>query len=292
MRVFFFAFILTTGMIVSVSAQHPGASRDYIGNHMLWLNAQINGKIAGKFNYGLDVEMRRQADPNSGYEPGDKVGKSNFNIIKNPYQDALRPWIHFQPNDRIRFSWSPITWFGSWSFPVNGKTTYQPEFRTSPQITLYQYSGRIQFTQRYRYEFRFYGVKTLDKKTGDPTGPNDSYSFPESNRQGRFRYLIRAIIPLNKPKVEKGTYYIMTSNEIFINCGKNIPSYKLLDQNRFYLMLGLKFHKEMRIEIGYLNQTAFRMNNKVKNNVDFNNTLAINLIFDNLNSFFKRKQKE
>ncbi len=291
MNKYFFA--LSLSLLVSSSccfAQHPKATRDYIGNHMLWLNAQLNGKIKGKFNYGLDVEMRRQADPNSGYEKGDVVGKSNFDIIKHPYQDALRPWIHYQPNDKIRFSWSPVTWFGTWSFPANGKTTYQPELRTSPQITLYHNHGRIQFIQRYRYEFRFYGVKTTDTHLGDPTGPNNSYTFPDANKINRFRYMLRAVIPLNNSKLDKGTCYIMTSEELFISNGKNVPSYKLLDQSRFYFMIGYKFHPEMRLELGYLNQTAFRMNNKAKNNVDFNNTLAINLIFDSLNNLFKKKE--
>jgi hypothetical protein len=292
MKVHLITLLLSALLCSSAFAQHPNASRDYVGNHMLWLNAQLNGKISGKFNYGLDIEMRRQADPNYAYDPGDRVGNSNFNILKNPYQDALRPWIHFQPNDKIRFSWSPVTWFGTWSFPINGKTTYQPELRTSPQITFYQNQGRVQLTQRYRYEFRFYGVKTADTHLGDPTGPNSSYRFLKSGRQGRFRYLLRAIIPLNHAKLQTGTYYVMTSSEIFLNLGKNIPSNKLLDQNRFYLMLGYKFGSDIRLEIGYLNQTAFRMNNKAKNNVDFNNNIAVNLIFDNLNGFFKKKEKE
>ncbi len=273
-------------------AQHPTALRDYDANHMLWSNLQLNGKIKGKFNYGLDVEMRRQADPAHAYEPGDVVGKDRFNIIKHPYQDALRPWIHYQLNEKVRFSWSPVTWFGTWYFPVNGKTTYQPEFRTSPQITFYQSLGRIQLTQRYRYEFRFYGVKTLDTHIGDPTGPGDSYDFTGAGRQNRFRYMLRMILPFNKPTLEKGTLYLMTSEEVFISLGKNIPSNKLLDQSRFYFLLGYKFNPDMRVEFGYMNQTAFRMNNKAKNNVDLNNNIAVNLIFDNLNALFKKKKTE
>jgi hypothetical protein len=224
--------------------------------------------------------------------PSDVVGKDHYNILKHPYQDALRPWIHYQPNEKIRFSWSPITFFGTWSFPINGKTTYQPELRTSPQITFCQPMGRIQLTQHYRYEFRFYGVKTLDTHLGDPSGPGDSYDFIKANRFGRFRYLLRAIIPLNHPTLESKTLYLMTSEEIFISLGKNVPSNKILDQSRFYFMLGYKFNKDMRIEIGYLNQTALRMNNKAKNNVDLNNTLAINMIFDNFNRLFKKKKPE
>ncbi|HVD99916.1 MAG TPA: DUF2490 domain-containing protein [Cytophagaceae bacterium] len=290
-KIFCFVAILA---IASPSAfgQHPGAQRDYIHNHMLWTNTQLMGKIKGKFNYSLDIEMRRQADPRSAYERGDKVGNDHFNIIKNPYQDALRPFIHYQPNDKVRFSWSPITWFGTWSFPINGKTTYQPEFRTSPQITFFSNLGRIQLVHRYRYEFRFYGVKKLDTHPGDPTGPADSYDFPGTGRMGRFRYMLRVFVPFNKTKIETGAWYLMTSSELFISTGKNVPSNKILDQNRFYFMIGYKFCPEFRLELGYLNQTAFRMNNKAKNNVDFNNNIAVNIIFDDFNSLFKKKKTE
>jgi len=282
----------TSLLFYSLNAQHPTATRDYIGNHIFWMNTQLHGKIAGKFNYSLDIEYRRQADPKNGYEKTDVVGNSNFNIIKNPYQNALRPWIHYKLSDNLRFSWSPVTWFSSWSFPANGKTTYQPEFRTSPQITFFQNQGRIKFMHRYRYEFRFFGLKMIDENTSDPTGPNDSYDFPKSNRQGRFRYLIRAALPLNSLKIETGTYYITAADEIFINTGKNIPSNKLFDQNRFYMQLGYKFSHDIKLEVGYLNQLVFRMNNAAKNNVDFNNNLVISLVFENFNGLFKKKAKE
>ena len=100
--------------------------------------------------------------------------------------------------------------------------------------------------------------------------------------------MLRLIYPLNGKTLEKGTYYIMTSSEIFISQGKNVPNNKILDQNRFYFVLGYKFHPTMKLEVGYLNQTAFRMNNKAKDNVDVNNCLAVSLIFDDLNSLFKK----
>lgn len=284
--------LLATVIYCPSFAQHPNAPRDYIPNHMLWLNTQLNGKIKGKFNYGLDVEMRRQADPKFAPEANSKVGNGQYNIFKNPYQDAIRPWVHYQPVQAFRFSIAPITWFGSWTYPVNGKTMYQPELRTSIQVTMYQSHRRVQLVQRYRYEFRFFGLKTLDEKVEDPTGPGESYEFLKSNRQGRFRYQLRMILPFNKPKVEKGAYYMTAFDEIFLNVGKNVPSYRFLDQNRCTLVFGYKFHTAMRVEMGYMNMMAFRMNNKAKNNVDLNNIFLVNFVFDDFNSLFKKKKKE
>jgi hypothetical protein len=290
---FFIVFLLLS---FQGFGQSKTSNRDFVSNHMFWFNGVLNGKIARNWNWQLDIEVRRQADPEHGYKTTDVVGDSKWNIFKNPYQDALRPWIHYQPNDKIRFSWSPITWFGSWSFPTNGKVTYQPEFRTSPQVTLYHQYGRVQFQQRYRLEFRFYGTKVTDTNKSNPFGPSSSYDFYDVGKQDRFRYMLRAIIPLNNQKLVKGTHYIMTSEEIFFKWGKNVANANIFDQSRFHLVYGYKFHPEIRFEIGYLNQTAFRLNNgygqdpKTGNNVDFNNNLFVSVIFDNLNNLFKKKE--
>jgi hypothetical protein len=278
--------------ITNLHAQAPASTqRDYIGNHMFWGNMIILGKIKGKFFYQLDLEYRRQADPAHSPDPGTTVGSHHYQIFRHPYQDAARPWIHYQVNRNIRLSWSPITWFGSWSYPVNGVTTYQPEFRTSPQVTFNQFLGRVILNHRYRYEFRFYGLKGVDNNTSDITGPSSTYSFLDINKQGRFRYMLRAIVPINKKELVKGTYYLMTSGEVFLKTGKNIKNANIYDQTRFYLGLGWKFAPEIRAELGYMNQTAFRFNNIAKNNIDFNNSVFFNLIFDDFNSLFKKKKE-
>ncbi len=279
--------------INTVSAQAPATTqRDYIHNNMFWGNLVINGKIKGKFNYQCDFEERRQADPAHSPEPNATVGTNHANIFKNPYQNAIRPWIHYQPNKFLRFSISPITWFGTWSYPINDKTYFQPEFRTAFQITTNQFLGRVILNYRFRYEFRFYGVKTETHHPGDITGPGASYDFPEANQRGRFRYMVRAIVPFNNKELVKGTFYSLTSCEAFLNVGKNMKNANIFDQTRTYIGVGWKFAKEIRCEAGYLNQMAFRLNNTAKNNVDLNNCLFVNLIFDDLNSFFRKKKIE
>src|ERR1700751_2557241 len=119
--------IILLTLSANLLAQHPNAIRDYNVNHMLWFQLAINGKFKrdGKWSYQLEFEERRQADPQFAPDPDKKEGFIHWNIFKHPYQNAFRPFIHFQPNEKIRFSWSPITWFASWSFPVDGKVTYQ-----------------------------------------------------------------------------------------------------------------------------------------------------------------------
>jgi hypothetical protein len=174
---------------------------------------------------------------------------------------------------------------------VNGVTYFQPEFRGALQLTMNQFLGRIIFNNRYRYEFRYYGLKLKDAHPGDITGPGSTYDFPDANTQMRFRYMLRMIVPLNNDKLEKGTYYLMTSSEVFFKFGKNIKNMNIFDQNRFYLGMGLKIAPEIRVECGYMNQTALRLTNIAKNNVDFNNCLFVNLLFDDFNSLFKKKKE-
>ncbi|MBC7452086.1 MAG: DUF2490 domain-containing protein [Cytophagales bacterium] len=275
------------------NAQAPASTqRDYIYNNMFWGNMIILGKIKGKFYYQCDFEERRQADPSHSPEPGKTVGTDRANIFKNPYQNAVRPWIHYQHSKYLRLSISPITWFGTWSYPINGKTFYQPEWRISLQVTTNQFIDRVIINYRYRYEFRFFGVKTETDHTGDVFGPASSYRFLDSNEQGRFRFMTRVIVPLNNETLIKGTFYTMTSGEVFLRTGKNVKNSGLFDQTRIYLGLGLKVTDDIRIEAGYFNQTAFRLNNTAKNNVDVNSALFVNLLFDDFNKFFKKKKKE
>ncbi|MBC7389314.1 MAG: DUF2490 domain-containing protein [Opitutaceae bacterium] len=279
-----------------VDAQTTTANRDYLNNKMFWFQGVIVGKISPKWTYHLDLEYRRQADPEYGYKKGDNVGTDQSAIFKNPYQYAIRPFIHYQPNEHIRFSLSPLTWFGSYTFPVNGRTYYTPEFRWSPQVTFYKNFGRVQIHQRYRLEFRYFGKKTEDTNLPDPTGPSSSYEFTDQGRHTRLRILVRAVIPLNSMKVEKGTHYIMTSEELMFKFGKYVDNANFFDQSRFYLVYGYKFHPEMRFEIGYLNQIAFRLNNGYGqlpgNNIDLNNNLFVSYIIDDFTSFFKKEKIE
>ena len=307
-----FSYLLLVFVLLSIQVfsqtpyTTPSNDRQLDGNHQLWTNLQLNGVIKGKWRWGCDFEMRRQADPSIPYFKGDKVGNDKWDIVKHPYQDAIRPYVHYFLNDNVRFSVGGA-YFMTWSFPEQGAgvnkaepksftTTYYPEWRFFPQITLYSRVGRVQFQQRYRDEFRFLGNKTVDNNTGDIFGPSSSYSFLQTGRSNRFRYMVRTIIPLNSKELDKGTWYIMASEEVFLSFGKYVQTNRMIDQSRSYLMLGYKFHPDIRVEVGYMNQTAFRMSNNkanqnLANNIDFNNNLAISLIFDNVNNLFKKKDK-
>jgi hypothetical protein len=258
----------------------------------MWTTIALQGNIRNKISYQLDLEYRRQADPAHAADPNTSVGSSHYNVIKNPYQLAVRPWILYQPNQSIVFALSPITWFGSWGAPVDGVTSFQPELRSSFQVTLNNNFGRVIFNNRYRYELRYFGTREVADNLADPFGPNSSYDFQKSNRNGRARYMLRITIPFNNKTIIKETYYALITSEIMLRTGKNVNNNNLLDQYRIYGGLGYKFSENMRTELGYLNMVAFRLNNAAKNNVDVNNVIWVRLIVDNFNNLLRKKRTE
>lgn len=253
---------------------------------MLWTSLVTQGKVKGKFSYQVDLEYRRQADPMHAADPGGTVGHDHYSIGKHSYQYAIRTWIQYQLNPSVNFAVSPFALFGTWT-----GSSFQPEIRPALQMTTNNNIGRIALSSRYRYEFRFFG----DKKNIDHDeifGDASTFHFTAASRKGRFRYMLRATIPLNNKTIVKGTYYAVTSAEVFLNTGKNVNNNNLVDQLRFYGGLGYKFSDNMRVELGYMNMVAYRLNNTAKNNVDVNNVLWLRFTVEHFNKVFKKKEKE
>jgi hypothetical protein len=282
------AFVLllsiTSTSCFSQSSTPP--KRDYISNHLLWTTLVTQGKISSKFGYQLDIEYRRQADPMHAADPSKPVGNDHYSIGKHSYQYAVRSWIQYQPSPAVVFAISPIALFGTWT-----GSSFQPELRPAFQVALNSNLGRVAFMHRYRYELRYFGDKA-DVDHDEVFGSASTFHFTAATRQGRFRYMLRATIPLNNKTITKGTYYAVTSGEIFLRTGKNISNANLVDQIRFYGGLGYKFSDNMRVELGYMNMTAFRFNNPAKNNVEINNILWLRLTIENFNKVFTKKKKQ
>ena len=287
------AFALAIAVLFHSVAQAPASTkRDYITNNMFWGNLTIAGKIIGKFNYAIEMEERRQADPEHAANPKQTVGSDHNNIFKNNYQRVFRPWIHYQITPKYRLSYNPITWFGTWAYPVNGQRSFQPEWRTSIQVTSEDHIGRVRIIQRYRFEYRWYGTKAnIDDEdifAGSPT----TYSFLTQNQQMRFRYLFRTITPINNKELVKGTYYALVSTEIFLKFGHYIPNNQIYDQNRTYIGLGYKVSEALRLEGGYMLQNKMTLTNTAQNEVDLNSVLFVNVLIDDFNSIFRKKKQE
>lgn len=245
----------------------------------------LNGKLIknGKLNYEIEYQNRRISDPDN------QTVDRNASPFAHIQTHFIRPWIYYQLNPNVRFSLSPIAWFGAWNYP-NGKLgSFTPEYRITPQITMFQTIGRVSLQHRFRYEFRFLGKAFTETENINSFTGGGGYEGFSDNTRGRIRYLLRANIFLNSEKMQAKTLYSANWDEIFVSTGGKVGNSNLLDQNRIFLGLGYKFDGHFRLEAGYINQTIFRFNNVAKNNVDSNSGVLLTLFLDDFGGFLKGK---
>jgi len=99
------------------------------------------------------------------------------------------------------------------------------EHRIYQQFVSKQKIGIVKVNHRYRFEQR----------------------FVESDFKMRFRYFLSVNIPLYKE--EENNFYLSAYNEIFLNSESAI-----FDRNRLYGGIGFVVNKNLRFELGYMNQ--------------------------------------
>jgi len=109
------------------------------------------------------------------------------------------------------------------------------EFRVWPQINLFQSLGKFKIEQRYRAELRF---------------TNTGY-------RNRFRYRLGIAFPFGKLINNYYPFQISTNNELFFT--DNEPYF---ERNRMQLALNYKPSKATTLQIGYLHQFDYKINDE------------------------------
>ncbi len=299
-------------------AKHP---RIYTQRNCFWFEGNLNLDLSKnkRLQFQLDYQYRRTSDPSY-------IADGSRNMFKDNFQAVYRPWIHYwvKPG-AIRLSLSPLGYWISYvnndeakiyaptkGNPTKTGTVVYPEFRVTPQIMTVQKFGRIEYFNRFRYEFRFVGQRTLaDNKSAYTKGYNfnpDTLGSPNNDSSGisrtqRLRWQVRLQIPLTKSSW-KHSVYINAWNELFLSFGKYVGTSKVLNQDRIVGLLGFKLNSKIpiKIEAGITEQIVFGYNIKTpptqaatvnynKQNVELNTALQIYLIFDSFQQLFKKKEK-
>lgn len=109
------------------------------------------------------------------------------------------------------------------------------EFRIWPQITLTQSIKRFKIDQRYRAEFR----------------------FTTNGYRNRYRYRAGVSYPFGKNIKGYKPFLLNASNEIFFT-GKE----PYFERNRLLVSLGYKLSKPLAVQIGYLHQFDYKINDE------------------------------
>jgi hypothetical protein len=109
------------------------------------------------------------------------------------------------------------------------------EFRLWQQVALTQHHARVKIEHLYRAEER----------------------WTSSGFRTRYRFRVNFLIPINKPKVEVGVFYLTASNEIFL-----IDRSTYFERNRVSALLGYQVQKHMSLQLGYLYQLDYKPDNE------------------------------
>lgn len=153
-------------------------------------------------------------------------------------QLLLRSGLTYEPTDSgIKFTvgFANITTgaFGTdIDNPVSENRIYQEALFSNTILK------RLLLAHRFRYEQRW--VENQDFRT-------------------RYRYNLFANIPFNNDKLVKNTYYLAMYNELFINGERKIGTGRdvgFFDRNRTYLGLGYVIKNNLRLQLGWMEQTT------------------------------------
>ena len=191
--------------------------------------------------------------------------------LKYWQQSLLRIGANYKLNDNviahIGYAWAETFPYGD--YPIANNGTF-PEHRLYEQLTLRQSSGKVLFTHRFRIEQRWLGRVKV--------GTTGNREIEDWFFLHRFRYQFRTQYPF----WTKGDrqFYGAAADEIFIGAGKNLGT-NIFDQNRIFLLVGLKLNKKISLEAGYFNQTL-QQGRRVNNNtiMQRNNGVVISSFFN------------
>jgi Protein of unknown function (DUF2490) len=194
------------------------------------------------------------------------------NVITDGQQSLLRVGINYNINPRVllRAGYAWIETYPYGEFPINGLGRDFTEHRLFQMVQLSQKEGIVDMSHRFMLEQRFVGRYSSANVTKED-------EFPLLNRM---RYMFRMQVPLKGKVIKDKTPYLAIYDEILIGFGKNVNA-NIFDQNRFGLLAGYRFDKNVRIEAGYLNQTiqfGRQINNQ--NVFQYNNGFIVNANFN------------
>lgn len=163
---------------------------------------------------------------------------------------------------KINPNFSLTTGIGSYNTFSEGGNFELPsqnrEIRTWFQINMKNLLEFVTFEHRYRAEQR----------------------FTSNGYRNRFRYRIGATIPLNGKKIAPKSFYLSAWDEIFFT-----DKEPYFERNRLFVGGGYEFNKNVAIQLGYIYQFDYKINDE--SGRDFIN-IALLYQFD----LSKKKEKE
>lgn len=132
------------------------------------------------------------------------------------------------------------------------------EFRVWLQDVIDLRKGRVKFENRFRAEKSWFYHPITEEKSG----------------RTRFRYRLNITVPINNTKVEPGTFFVNSYEEVFFTPSSTEP---VFSRNRLFGGMGYQIDENFGIATGYLWQREFA--SKGNQNLNFI-YLALNITLD------------
>ncbi|MBB3697764.1 DUF2490 domain-containing protein [Flammeovirga yaeyamensis] len=219
-------FILLSISSFSLFAQEgPEVNLEETG---LWEGVYIKVRFSEKFGYYGEHHYRsRNAIDNVNSfvgRPRQIYNRAGLNIFFNDYFEAV-----IGPTYVVNYTPEP-----------GNDEEYEPftnEFRIWHQwLFKMPAMGRVKMYHQFRFEHRW--------KRKNDIGAEYDYT-------NRYRYKVFAYIPVNKPKIEKGSIFVSPSAEIFMHSGESI-AYNPFEDFRTYNGVGYVINNSFTLFAGHM----------------------------------------
>jgi hypothetical protein len=195
----------------------------------------VNSNYAQKFDLGSWNILSLKYNYSEKWSVFGETQLRSLNFYDNFHYYECKAAINYKVYKNVNFtcgagSYQTYKEGGDFVLPKNNN-----EFRIWPQVTLIQSIGKLKLEQRYRTEFRF---------------TNKGY-------RNRFRYRLGVSNAFGKKRDDYKPFQVSVSNEIFFT--DNEPYF---ERNRLLLALNYKPTKATTLQLGYLHQFDYKINDE------------------------------
>jgi Protein of unknown function (DUF2490) len=208
-----------------------------------WSKFSLSQPISKKWRAEIEFQHRRQND----------FSQQKKDVLDENLLSSVRTWVHYQHNDDLSFSFSPLAKFWQNSIIVEEEDKQKPqvsEIRFSIAADLkHEVVKKLWLIDRTSIEYRYF--------------QNTSTNIIRMQNRFGFRYKF----------TEK--WNLTCYNEVFLNLKGAIPA-NFFDHNRIGLLLNYKPTKNVRIETGYLYIARLPRNS---NKILIENDFLINIYY-------------
>jgi hypothetical protein len=215
--------------------------------------------VGSSANAWFDVTSDVWLTPAYGVQLGGKVQRSEMGAA--PQQTELRLGVERSFAGRFRVVAGGLLAHNSPYGPFPAAAPYG-ERRLWQYLVQEQRVGRVTLQHRYRFEERWIERPVAAPAGGAGSGAGPAAADPDVAFALRARYRLQATTPLG-PAVGRGGHapYATLSDELLKSVGPH-ASTSLVDQNRAYAGLGVRWSPALRGEVGYLEQRIVRANGR------------------------------